>query len=168
MTTRNRRLKRAIALSLSAPLILFLFLGYVQCRRRTCADFQSRRNPCKNNLRHVAAVIEIYALENGGWCPPDLSPIYLPHLGRDWRQFFCPYARRDGKVGRYVYLGAGERYDSQDGTVPLMADYPDNHGSGGSVIYNDGHVEVNCDEVIRKHLLPGQELLENRLRWYEY
>ena len=87
----------------SAVLIPALFPAYVQYRRRTCAQFSQAGNRCMSRLTCLGRAIQVYATDHKGLCPPTLSALSPEYLaaGTDvfCPQTFCPYARRDGRIG---------------------------------------------------------------------
>ena len=118
---------------------------------------------CAQDYRSIAAWLELYCEEHGT-CPEDLSG-----LGREPH---CSLGRREGKVGRLVYLGKGKVFTGPlkwrgqySGQSPVLFDYPDNHPEGGYALMADGTiVRFKVDEDWRSFLqewLPEDYPLED-------
>ena len=109
-------------------------------------------------------------MDHDGLCPSsltDLSPDYWPAAP----EAFCAYARRDGRIGRYVYFSPSGRLADLPESTALAADYPGNHSEGGSVLYTDGSVVWMNDSFPKfvASLMPsGVTLATNSLKWYEW
>jgi prepilin-type processing-associated H-X9-DG protein len=121
-------------------------------------------------LSQFGKAILFYSKDHDGRYPQSLSDLVPDYWSRSNRMF-CAYGRRDGRVGRYVYFPPNPNPPVDFASTPIAADYPDNHNSGGNVLYADGSVLWLNEEFsafVRKRLPEGTSLLDNDLKWYQW
>jgi prepilin-type processing-associated H-X9-DG protein len=109
---------------------------------------------CLSNMRQIGLALLLYANENGGHYPPDLSTLLLNDQMSPW-VFVCPSsddeagddattqrAAADLKLPHhcsYIYLGKGLKWSVPASQV-ILVEPPGNHaGDGMNVLYGDGH-----------------------------
>ena len=105
---------------------------------------RARRTMCVGNLRQLGVAVSMYTLDHTN-APPDMGA--LANYVQDPAVFVCPLTRHSpGSLSRvnqwtdYV-LAHGYSTISSTDTV-MMYCPPRNHGgSGGSILFVDGHVE---------------------------
>jgi prepilin-type processing-associated H-X9-DG protein len=126
---------------------------------------QGNRVKCASNLRQIGLAVQMYANSNKGNFPPDL-PTLVKSQGVGGNTLVCPSTNQTpasgtpsfqlGKDLSYVYVGKGRNFTAQSDVV-IAYEPPSDHtpgltgaGSGGNVLFADGHVEFlpNLDSVI--------------------
>ena len=103
---------------------------------------------CASNLRQIGLALRLYAVENGGFLPPDPQTLVASQtisLG----SFVCPStadfpAQNPGQLSAhhsYIYVAAGLSTSSKPECIVIIED-PANHNlEGSNALYADGHVE---------------------------
>jgi hypothetical protein len=165
-----------ISFVLLSAICLGIFLIYVSYKRSSYADFKRQADPCKLTMRNIIVCWSAYAEELNTW-PSDLNALKQYGLEKQLSMYpawFCPYARRDGKVGDYIYIAPKEKsLTDLSGKEPILFDYPGNHkNGGGDVGFSDGHVvfvdQDSFNKLLNSNLPPGYVLKNNNLKWYEW
>jgi prepilin-type processing-associated H-X9-DG protein len=103
---------------------------------------KDRRAECLSNMKQLGLAIGEYAAAHNGETPVRLEEL-KPYVHGDWEKISrCPSAR-DNSAPSYEIVGAG--IDNPDAVV--LRENPANHrGTGGHVLYGDGHVSwVSAD-----------------------
>ena len=184
---RRRRLAvlAAVLLVLAGwPVVLRIYVLYRRDPQRWGEKSMTYGRWCIQNYRAMSMALDMYCTETGGRACPESLEAYLlqGNSGESMRELFiCPLARHHGKVGRFVYAGAGKEwhpkfsrnwYARYEGQEPIIFDYPDNHPEGGYALMSDGDI-VQFDaagwrKFLDKHLPPDYPLKENDLRWWQW
>jgi Domain of unknown function (DUF4190) len=104
----------------------------------------SKRVVCEHNMKGVAVVLLVYASNNNGALPDDVTEA-LKASGLSPKALQCP----SGQQSNYRYIPGWSRKDRAD--EPILYEPLTNHGDeGGIIVYLDGHAEfVDKDRWIR-------------------
>jgi prepilin-type N-terminal cleavage/methylation domain-containing protein len=108
------------------------------------ARAKARVVKCANNLRVIGSALVMYADENGGAFPADLSGLYPTYVG-DHMTFDCPSTAAEPTVAGGVVTSADYVYqpgltDESSGGTPVAADADGNHSNGRNVVFATGSV----------------------------
>jgi prepilin-type processing-associated H-X9-DG protein len=114
---------------------------------------------CAINLQQIGLAIKMYASENNGYCPDGFEQLLLTQdIGPI--VFVCPASNDTTATGKtlaeivsnlsagghlsYFYNGKGKKWASLKPTDILAYEPLSNHGgSGGHILFGDGHVEFS-------------------------
>lgn len=143
---RRMRAKRGFTLiELLVVISIILILVSFVVPQIGGARAKARKAKCLNNLRVIGSALLMYADQNGGQFPADLSALYPGYIG-DPMVFDCPstaaeptYDATTVSSGDYVYTtNASNRNDEYGGIV--AADATGAHSGGKVVLYASGSV----------------------------
>jgi prepilin-type N-terminal cleavage/methylation domain-containing protein len=108
------------------------------------ARAKARLVKCANNLRVIGSALIMYADNNGGAFPGDLSGLYPSYVG-DHMTFDCPSTSGEPTVASGTVTSADYVYqpglsDESSGGTPVAADADGNHSNGRNVLFATGSV----------------------------
>jgi len=108
------------------------------------ARAKARKAKCLNNLRVMGSALLIYADDNGGNFPGNLSALYPSHIG-DPNVFVCPGSGNKPTVSGGVVTSGDYIYrpgltDEADSGTAVVADAGDYHSGGKCVLFATGSV----------------------------
>lgn len=108
------------------------------------ARAKARQVKCANNLRVIGSALIMYADNNGGSFPGNLSGLYPQYVG-DHMTFDCPSTAAEPTVAAGVVTSTDYVYqpgltDESSGGTPIAADADGNHASGRNVVFATGSV----------------------------
>jgi len=110
------------------------------------ARAKARLVKCANNLRVIGSALIMYADDNDGQFPADLSALYPTYIG-DHETFDCPSGGgtatvSGGTVTSADYVYAPGLSDETSGGTAVVADAAGNHGGGErNTLYATGSVK---------------------------
>jgi len=108
------------------------------------ARAKARLVKCANNLRVIGSALVMYADDNGGAFPGDLSGLYPTYVG-DHMTFDCPSTAGEptvsgGTVSSADYVYQPGLSDESSGGIAVAADADGNHNDGRNVVFATGSV----------------------------
>jgi hypothetical protein len=185
--------KKAVLVSLSLLLLLTLGVGafreYVACRRdpeRWGAHSMTYGRWCIQNYRDISLALDCYCSETGSRRCPETWEALLAYYGinkepEERTILYCPLARKNGKIGRFVWTGAGKEWNpaptrrwdaAYKGQEPIIFDYPDNHPEGGYALFVDGDIAkfdaASWKTFLDEHLPKDFRPENNDLKWWQW
>ncbi|HUJ70987.1 MAG TPA: hypothetical protein VLZ30_02005, partial [Verrucomicrobiae bacterium] len=109
---------------------------------------KARRASSMSNLRQVGLSLSMFADQHGGQMPNSLDELVGNMAGND-------RILRDVETGdRFVYLGAGRKWQDLGGDGVVAYSPTDLGGQGRNVLYSDGHVsfqsEASFNELLQR------------------
>ena len=114
------------------------------------------RSECMSHLYSIGHALGMYRCDSGGALPPDLKTLYLNSYDpRAWWVFLCPADRdvaRSGPGFRTSYAYVGTLSPETGGLTIIAFEKRNNHRSGRSVLFGDGHVEWLTEKELRAQL----------------
>ena len=100
----------------------------------------TNRLKCASHLRQIGQGVQMFANENSGRFPDDLTTLFVTQ-DLTSEVFVCPHANSpQGAQLSYIYAGKGMSIRTPPNAV-LAYEPPANHGDGMNVLFVDGHTE---------------------------
>ncbi len=116
------------------------------------ARAKARKVKCLNNLRVIGSALLMYADDNGGAFPGDLSDLYPDYID-DPSVFDCPSTQATpvvsgGNVSSADYVYCPGLSDESSAGTAVVADADGNHDGGRGVLFATGSVRfIATDEI---------------------
>lgn len=102
---------------------------------------KARQVACERNLQKISLALRVYAYENDGKVPEDISFLITKGYINSERVFDCPYSPHKGtaKDPDYIYNPKFNFGDADN--IPIVRDKDGNHPEGGAnVLYLNGEI----------------------------
>ena len=142
LSGRFETLPLHVALLFPSLFAVLLVSGGMLLPALNLARETARRTACITNLKYLAVHLAEYAGENAGHLPSESALRQIADNNAD--VFRCPGVRTSVGTDDYLYFGA-DYTESDDHSLPLLCDKPDNHRHFINVLFLDGHVEwIRC------------------------
>lgn len=112
---------------------------------------KARQIRCVENLQKISLALRVYALDNDGKLPSDLSLIFTKGYVDSEKVFNCPFGAHRGtaKEPDYEYVRDADLYGAVN--EPLIFDKEGSHRSGGAnVLFTDGEIKENMVSLKRE------------------